>query len=133
MPILVNKTIRIDKWLWVARFYKTRSLAAESISGGKVQLNGARIKPAKELRIGDELSIRKGVYEWIVIVRGLTLHRVPAKDASLLYNETEESKQKRETIGIQIHFERSIHPQSTKRRPSKKARREIIRFTRGNI
>jgi ribosome-associated heat shock protein Hsp15 len=128
----VKETIRIDKWLWAARFFKTRSIAADAVAGGKVQLHGTRTKPAKEIHIGDKLSVRRGPYEWVVVVRGLTPRRGPAKDAVLLYNETEESKRNRETIVAQMQFERPAHLQSIGGRPSKKARREIIRFTKGN-
>lgn len=122
--------VRIDKWLWAARFFKTRSLAAQAISGGKVHLNGARVKPAKELRIGDELSIRRDEYEWVVAVRGLSAKRGPAKEAVHLYEETEQSKLKRQVLATQLHAEQMMHPY-LKGRPSKKARRDLIRFTRG--
>ena len=122
--------VRLDKWLWSARFFKTRSLAAQAVSGGKVHLNGARAKPARELRIGDELSIRRGEYEWGVVVRDLSRHRGPAREASLLYEETEESKQNRQTMAAQIEAMR-LSQQYLKGRPSKKARRDLVRFTRG--
>src|SRR5687768_2559272 len=78
---------RLDKWLWAARFYKTRTLAAEAISGGKVQVNGERVKRAKPLQVGDEIRIRQGPYEHRVVVRELSNHRGPAAQAALLYEE----------------------------------------------
>jgi ribosome-associated heat shock protein Hsp15 len=80
--------VRIDKWLWAARFFKTRSIAADAISGGKVELNGERTKPAKLLQVGDEVRLRLGPYEHIVLVRGLSERRGPATDAMRLYEET---------------------------------------------
>lgn len=120
---------RLDKWLWAARFYKTRSLAAEAVSGGKVQLNGARSKPAREVRAGDELRIRREPYEWVVVVRGLSVKRGPAKQAVLLYEETEESTRTREALASQLRIEWQHQPY-LKGRPSKKARRDLIHFTR---
>ncbi len=79
-----NKSaVRLDKWLWAARFFKTRSLAAQAVSGGKVHLNSQRAKPARELRSGDELSIRRGEVEWSVVVRSLSRKRGPASEAAL--------------------------------------------------
>ncbi|MFQ5849234.1 MAG: RNA-binding S4 domain-containing protein [Candidatus Binatia bacterium] len=125
-----RKGIRLDKWLWATRFFKTRSIAADAISGGKVQVNGSRVKPSREIHVGDELRIRRGPYEWVVGVRGLSRKRGPAQEAVLLYQETEQSKRNRETLAAQLHAERMIQPY-LKGRPTKKARREIIRFTRG--
>ncbi len=122
--------IRLDKWLWAARFFKTRALAAEAITGGKVHLNDSRVKPAKVIHIDDELKIRRGSYEWIVIVRGLKEKRGPASQAQLLFEETEKSKQDREVLAVQLRVQ-GPHQPSMKGRPSKKARREITRFTRG--
>ena len=79
---------RIDKWLWAARFFKTRSLAAEAVAGGKVALNGARPKPSRIIRRGDHLCIRRGAYEWSIIVKGTSNYRDPASDAAALYEET---------------------------------------------
>jgi len=127
-----NKSaVRLDKWLWAARFFKTRSLAAQAVSGGKVHLNSQRAKPARELRSGDELSIRRGEVEWVVAVRGLSAKRGPAKEAVQLYEETEQSKLNRQAMAAQINAWRLSQPHS-KGRPSKKSRRQITRFTRGN-
>ncbi len=121
---------RIDKWLWAARFFKTRSLAAQAVSSGKVHLNAARTKPARELRVGDELNIRRGEYEWVVSVRGLSSKRGPSKEAVHLYEETEQSKLKRQVLATQLRAEQMMQPY-LKGRPSKKERRDLIRFTRG--
>jgi ribosome-associated heat shock protein Hsp15 len=87
---------RIDKWLWAARFFKTRSLAAAAIEGGRVKWNGAPVKPARELRPGDELDIVVGELRWTIIVRGLNDQRRPAAEARLLYEETAASVARRE-------------------------------------
>jgi ribosome-associated heat shock protein Hsp15 len=123
------ESLRIDKWLWAARFFKTRSLAAEAVEGGKVHLNGGRIKPAHALRPGDELNIRRGPYEIIVIVRGLSEHRGPAEQAQTLYEETAASKAAREALTAQLRLERGPAFQS-EGRPSKKDRRDILGFKR---
>jgi len=124
-----EEEIRVDKWLWAARFFKTRSVAAGAVEGGKVQLNGDRTKPGRVVRLGDELKIRRGPYEWIVIVRGLSLQRGPASQAQLLYEETEESRTKREAVASELRFQGRIVSE-IKGRPSKKARRDLLRFTR---
>ena len=118
------ESVRIDKWLWAARFYKTRSLAAQAVSGGKVQLNGARIKPARALKAGDELEIHKGGFEYRVQVLSLSERRGPATIARLLYQESEDSVRKREALREQhkLAAASTPHPQ---RRPDKKARRKL--------
>ena len=121
--------IRIDKWLWAARFFKTRALAAEAVAGGKVHLNSADVKPGRVIRVGDEVRIRRGSYEWVVIVRGLGKRRGPVSQAESQYEETEQSKQNRETLAAQIRAQ-GARQFGQKGRPSKKARRKIIRFTR---
>ena len=118
---------RIDKWLWAARFFKTRGLAAEAVDGGKVYLNGNRTKPAKLVRAGDALRIRLGPYDWFVTVRAVTERRGSAKDAQLLYDETREGRAARERLA-EAH---KIAPAPTyegKGRPTKKQRREIERL-----
>jgi ribosome-associated heat shock protein Hsp15 len=89
---------RIDKWLWAARFFKTRSLAADAVDGGKVLLNGARVKPAKALKVGDELIVRTPVFEYTLHVAQLSDRRGSATVAATLYAETDESRRKREAI-----------------------------------
>ncbi len=124
-----NEAIRIDKWLWTARFFKTRSIAVEAVTGGKVQINGARAKPSRTVRSGDSLNIRHGPYEWTVIVKAVAKLRGPALQARLLYQETEESARKREAAIAQLKLERP--PEfGHSGRPSKKDRRAITRFTK---
>ena len=124
-----NTEIRLDKWLWAARFFKTRSLAAEAVTGGKVDINGARTKPSRAIRAGDELTIRRGSYQWTVIVKDLSRLRGPASQAQQLYEETEESKRKREAAAAQLKLERPAEFDS-RGRPSKKDRRAMERWTR---
>jgi len=124
-----NEPTRIDKWLWNARFFKTRSLAAEAITGGKIDVNGARPKPSRIMRIGDQLSIRRGPYEWTVVVKGIAKLRGPASEAQLLYEETAESIRKRELTSAQLKLERPPEFHSPGR-PSKKDRRAVLRFTK---
>jgi ribosome-associated heat shock protein Hsp15 len=124
-----DQPIRIDKWLWAARFFKTRSLSAMAVNGGKVEVNGARAKPSRAMRVGDQLSVRRGAYEWIVIVKGMARQRGSAAAAGLLYEETEKSKQTREKMAAQMRLERppEFHVAG---RPSKKERRARLRFTK---
>jgi len=124
-----NEAIRIDKWLWTARFFKTRSVAAEAVTGGKVEVNGARAKPSRTVRSGDSLNIRHGPYEWTVIVKAVAKLRGPALQAQLLYQETEESARKRETTIARLKLERPPEFDHSGR-PSKKDRRAINRFTK---
>lgn len=124
-----SESQRLDKWLWAARFYKTRGLAVEAISGGKVHLNGQRIKPSRTVRVDDTLTISKPPYEFTIVVQGLNLQRRPATEAQMLYQETEESIKKREILREQIKNE-PLGSRMHKGRPSKRDRRNIIRFTR---
>ncbi len=121
--------VRLDKWLWATRFFKTRPLAAEASMGGKVHVNRQRVKPGKVLCIGDELSIRRGHNLCVVIVCGLASRRGPASQASLLYEETEESRQGRAEIAEQQRVSGALHAQQ-KGRPTKRNRRTIIRYLR---
>jgi ribosome-associated heat shock protein Hsp15 len=122
-----DSRVRIDKWLWAARFYKTRSLAAEAIAGGKVQVNGEGVKRAKPLQVGDEVRIRLGPYEHRVVVRELADRRGPASQAAALYQETAASQAAREALALQL---KSVHAifAPARGRPTKKDRREIRRF-----
>jgi ribosome-associated heat shock protein Hsp15 len=124
-----NQDIRIDKWLWAARFFKTRGLAAEAVSGGKIEINGARSKPGRVVRATDQLTIRRGPFEWIVIVKEVAKLRGPAAEAQALYEETEESVRRREAAIAQMKLERPPEFNSPGR-PSKKDRRAMARFTK---
>jgi len=122
----MEDSVRVDKWLWAARFYKTRSLATDAISGGKVQLNNARIKPSKKVSVGAELTISKGFEERTVIVLGISGKRGSATIAQTLYEQTEESvKQRVAEQVLRKTASASIH---TTGKPSKRDRRLIHRF-----
>ena len=118
---------RLDKWLWAARFFKTRSLAAQAVSGGKVEVNGARAKPARRIRTGERLTIRRGVVQWVVVVRGLNRERRPAREAVLFYEETPESREARSS-----EEERRRQAQARRQRglgrPTKRDRRDLERL-----
>lgn len=121
--------MRLDKWLWSARFFKTRSLAASAVDGGHVELNGERAKPAKQLRVGDELRIRLNQYTYVVHVRGLSERRGPASEAQRLYQETETSQRERERLAEQ----RRLAPTPAYEeggRPTKRDRRDMSRIKR---
>ncbi len=122
-------SIRIDKWLWTARFFKTRKLATEAVSGGKVHINGQRCKPAKEVKPGMNLSISKDQFQWQLTVLAINSHRRPAKEAVLLYQEEQESIEKRQKQIIEQKEQRAAMPYSEREhRPNKKQRRQIHRF-----
>jgi ribosome-associated heat shock protein Hsp15 len=122
--------IRLDKWLWVARFYKTRKLAAEAIAGGKVHLNGQRSKPGKEVKIGAQLFITKDLYQWDITLISLAKHRRPAKEALLLYQESQDSMDKRQKQILLNRENRTLSDNYKDHRPNKKERRQIHRFIR---
>ena len=119
--------VRIDKWLWAARFFKTRTLAKEAVEGGKVEYNGQRCKPGKTVDLGAELSIRQGWIDKVVVVRGLSDRRQNASIAQTMYEETEESRVQREAKLEQRRAERESQPIPF-RRPNKRDRRLIHRF-----
>ena len=120
-----TEKFRIDKWLWAARFFKTRSLAISAIESGKVQIRNERVKPAKALVVGDLLSIQMGNYQYLVEVLALSNKRGSAPEAQKLYRETDESRQRREVILAQLKAD----PQPFfKGRPTKRDRREIEHF-----
>jgi ribosome-associated heat shock protein Hsp15 len=121
--------MRLDKWLWAARFFKTRSLAAEAINGGKVHLNGHKVKPGKEIAVGARLEISKDQYLWYIVVTALRAQRRPAKEAVLLYEETSESLAKR-LAEIERRREEREFGVEPGQRPDKKGRRAIHRFKR---
>lgn len=122
-----GEEFRLDKWLWAARFFKTRALAAGAIDGGKIELNGERAKRSRRLSAGDVVRIRLGPYEHIVVVKGLSNRRGPASTASQLYQETEESRVARETLAIQIKAADTSFL-FEKGKPGKKERRDLLRF-----
>ena len=120
--------VRVDKWLWAARFYKTRSLATEAVAGGKVEVNGERAKPAKAVKPGDEVRLRLGPYEHILIVRDLGKRRGPASVAQGLYEETEASRAARQRLAAQLAAAPATFVYEEKGRPTKKDRRDLSRF-----
>jgi ribosome-associated heat shock protein Hsp15 len=122
-----DDAVRLDKWLWAARLFKTRSLAAEAIAAGKVQLNGARAKRAKAVQIGDRLRVRHGPYEYLLTVRALSGRRGPAAEALRLYDEDPEGKRARATLAAQLKL-LPAPAYRGKGRPTKKQRRDIGRW-----
>jgi ribosome-associated heat shock protein Hsp15 len=120
---------RLDKWLWAARFFKTRGLASEAVKGGKVEINGQKAKPAKTVRVNDELRIKRGPYEYVVTVLKLSGQRGPASVAATLYQESEESTSRREALCQELKAQGWAAAQPPQR-PEKRDRRRIIRFTR---
>ena len=119
--------VRLDKWLWAARFYKTRALAREMIEGGKVHYNGQRTKPGKHVELNAGLVLRQGNDLRTIVITGIAGQRGSATDASLLYRETPESIEKREAQAVarKLHALTMPHPD---RRPDKKERRHLIKF-----
>ncbi|MCX7544864.1 RNA-binding S4 domain-containing protein [Marinicella gelatinilytica] len=119
--------VRIDKWLWAARFFKTRSLAKKNVEQGKIKVNGQRCKPARTVDIGDQISIKKSQAKWVVDVLELSEQRGPAKVAQTLYQETAASQKEREDQQLLNKLEYHSTPKPDGR-PSKKDRREIQKF-----
>jgi ribosome-associated heat shock protein Hsp15 len=120
--------VRLDKWLRAPRFFKTRSLAADAIGAGKVQVGGERAKPAKLLQAGDEVRIRLGPYEHTVHVRALSERRGPASVAATLYEETPDSVAARARLAEQLRMAPAAFVYEDKGRPTKRDRRELDRF-----
>ncbi len=116
--------VRIDKWLWAARFFKTRSLATDAVVGGRIHLNDTRVKPSKEIRAGDRLEVRIGQLEWTVVVRQVSDKRGPATVAKTLYDETAESTAAREQRALELKLSRPLGA-DLGGRPTKQARRRI--------
>jgi len=123
---LSNETIRLDKWLWAARFYKTRSIARNMIDGGKVHYNGQRTKPSKTVEAGATITLRQGQEEKTIIIERISGQRRGAPEAQTLYSETTESINKRQENAAQRKLH--AHNPSPDRRPDKKQRRDIIKF-----
>jgi len=123
--------VRLDKWLWAARFYKTRAVAREMVEGGKVHYNRQRSKPSKVVEMNATLTLRQGNDERTVIVKAITEQRRPATEAVLLYEETAESIEKREKMAVARKLNALTMPHPD-RRPDKKERRDLMRFKHGN-
>lgn len=119
--------MRIDKWLWAARFYKTRALAQAAVVAGKVRVHGERVKQAKEVRVGDALAIHIGEYEWQITIREICARRGPAAAALELYEESEDSRARRAAQIAERRAQGSVI-RERKGRPTKRERRQIIRF-----
>ncbi len=126
-----NPSIRLDKWLWAARFYKTRSLARTMIDGGKVHYNGQRSKPSKQVEVGALIRLRQGNDEKEVVVLELSEHRGKAEQAQRLYRETEDSIKKRDKNAEARKLNSQFAP-SPERRPDKKERRTLLKIKQGN-
>ena len=126
--LLTDDKCRLDKWLWAARFFKTRSLAADAVDSGKVRIDGDRIKPAKEVKINQEISIRNKDYEIEITVLGLSVIRRGAPDATLLYAETQASKIKREQAVLAREADIGNRERGAGR-PTKRQQRDIKKFT----
>lgn len=119
--------VRLDKWLWAARFYKTRSIAREMIEGGKVHYNGQRSKPSKLVERDAELTLRQGNDERTVVITGISEQRRPASEAQQLYRETDASVEKREKMALARKMNALTMPHPD-RRPDKKERRDLMKF-----
>ncbi|MEC5399283.1 RNA-binding S4 domain-containing protein [Uliginosibacterium sp. H1] len=123
--------VRIDKWLWAARFFKTRTLATEAVEGGKIHVNGLRIKPAKDVKAGDRVEISIGETRWELVVQQLSDKRGPATVARTLYEETAESSARRAAQAEARRFEVEPADWMPEGRPTKRARRMLERLRRG--
>ena len=118
-------SVRLDKFLWAARFFKTRTLSVEAITGGRVSINGERAKPAKVVRVGDTLAIRRPPFEQVIVVRALSEKRGGAPEAQALYEETAASREKRQAIAAEM---KAAPPPVFKGRPTKKSRRDYEKW-----
>jgi len=123
-----SEPVRLDKWLWCARFYKTRALALEAIKAGKIKLDGNRVKPSKAVHPGEVYTLRIDPYLWTISVQALSHRRGPASEAALLYEETAESRENRNLLSAQLKLNNQLLPQ-TSGRPTKRDRRKLVRFT----
>jgi ribosome-associated heat shock protein Hsp15 len=126
-----EQAVRLDKWLWAARFYKTRALAREMIEGGKVHYNGQRSKPGKVVELNAVLTLRQGNDDRTVLIVGISEQRRPANEASTLYEETQESIEKREKVALARKMNALTMPHPD-RRPDKKERRDLMKFKHGD-
>jgi ribosome-associated heat shock protein Hsp15 len=123
--------MRIDKWLWAARFYKTRSLASEDIDKGRVEVNGQTAKPAREVKPGDTVLVRQGAVQRIVVIVGLSAQRGPAPVAQGLYQETAGSIEQRAKLALQQRYAREPALSQEQGRPTKRDRRELEQARHG--
>lgn len=124
---MADGSVRLDRWLWAARFYKTRAAASQAIDGGKVDVNGARAKRAKLLRVGDQVRVRRSPFEFVLAVRTLSEHRGPARAAAALYEEDPGGKARREALARQLRVA-PAPAYEKKGRPTKRDRREMERL-----
>ena len=123
--------IRIDKWLWAARFFKTRALASKAVDGGHVHVNGQRVKSSRPIQVGDELAVKRSQIQFVVVIKELSEKRGPAKQAQLLYEETEESIQQRELQSQQRKLLNASMPRS-QGKPNKHQRRQLRKVSGKN-
>lgn len=123
------ETVRLDRWLWAARFFKTRGLASEAIAGGKIHLNGARPKRSRAVQIGDLVRVQLGAHEYLVTVRGVSARRGPAPEAAMLYEEDHASVARRAELSARLKAEAAVFARQAGK-PSKKERREIGKLRR---
>ena len=123
--------IRIDKWLWAARFFKTRALASKAVDGGHVHVNGQRVKSSRQIQVGDELAVKRSQIQIVVVIKELSEKRGPAKQAQLLYEETEESIQQRELQSQQRKLLNASMPRS-QGKPNKHQRRQLRKVSGKN-
>ena len=124
----MSDKVRIDKWLWAARFFRTRALARDAIKGGKVQIEGVRVKPGRTLSVGDTLAVRKGDDEYVITVDDTGDRRLSATLAAEKYTEDPDARVRREAAAEQRKLDRQAR-QDRQRRPDKRQRRQIVRFT----
>ncbi|ROP56427.1 heat shock protein Hsp15 [Enterobacter sp. BIGb0383] len=126
-----EQAVRLDKWLWAARFYKTRALAREMVEGGKVHYNGQRSKPGKAVELNAVLTLRQGNDDRTVVIVGISEQRRPANEATTMYEETQESIEKREKMAQARKLNALTMPHPD-RRPDKKERRDLMKFKHGD-
>jgi ribosome-associated heat shock protein Hsp15 len=124
---MADRSVRLDTWLWAARFFKTRALSAKAVDGGKVEVNGARAKRAKAVKVGDRLRVRKGPFEHLLTVRAVSDRRGSPVLAAQLYDEDGAAKAQRERLAAQLRLAPSLRYEG-KGRPTKKDRRRLDRL-----
>jgi ribosome-associated heat shock protein Hsp15 len=129
-PDRIGAALRIDKWLWFVRFFRSRSLASAAVDGGRVHLNGARVKASHAVRVGDRLEITREHESWDIRVLAIASRRGPATEAALCYEESPESKARREGERARRKLAGGAPPRPPKR-PDKRGRRELLRLLRG--